>query len=98
VASYSQAGSRFSHSTLGCLTWVTHCRSQLSCAPVPLRYTMRHAVQSSSVQGIYRDLNTVRDAFDKSLQHDALDESPVEPLMDALRLIPDVTRTGMGTY
>ena len=26
-------------------------------------------------QGIYRDLNAVRDAFDKSLQYDALDES-----------------------
>jgi len=98
VASYSQAGSHFSHSTLGCLTWVTHCRSQLSCAPVPLHYTMRCAVQSSSIQGIYWDLNTVCDAFDKSLQHDALDESPMEPLMDALQLIPNVTCIGMGTY
>lgn len=49
-------------------------------------------------QGIYRDLNAVRDAFDKSLQYDALDESLVEPLMDALRLILNVTRTGMPTY
>jgi len=48
--------------------------------------------------GVYRDLNAARDAFDKSLQHDALDESPTEPLMDALRLIPDVTRTGMGAH
>lgn len=45
-------------------------------------------------QGIYRDLNAVRDAFDKSLQYDALDESLVEPLMDALRLILNVARTG----
>ncbi|KAH9053238.1 hypothetical protein EDB87DRAFT_1711186 [Lactarius vividus] len=44
-------------------------------------------------QGIYRDLNAVRDAFDKSLQYDALDESLVEPLMDALRLILNVART-----
>ena len=35
-------------------------------------------------QGIYRDLNTMRNAFSKSLQHDTLDESPMEPLMDAL--------------
>ncbi len=49
-------------------------------------------------QGVYRDLNAVRGAFDKSLQHDALDESPVVPLMDALRLILNVTRTGMSTY
>jgi hypothetical protein len=40
----------------------------------------------------------MHDAFDKSLQHNALDESPMEPLMDALQLIPDVTCTGMGTY
>jgi mediator of RNA polymerase II transcription subunit 12 len=46
-------------------------------------------------QGIYRDLNAVRDAFDKSLQYDALDESLVEPLMDALRLILNVARTGI---
>ena len=51
VVSYSQAGGRFSHSTLGCLTWVAHSRSQSSCAPMPLRYVMRRAVQSSSVQG-----------------------------------------------
>jgi mediator of RNA polymerase II transcription subunit 12, fungi type len=49
-------------------------------------------------QGIYRDLNAVRDAFDKSLQYDALDESLVEPLMDALRLILNVTRTGEPAY
>ncbi|KAI0248197.1 hypothetical protein BJV78DRAFT_1334324 [Lactifluus subvellereus] len=48
-------------------------------------------------QGIYRDLNAVRDAFDKSLQYDALDESLVEPLMDALRLILNVTRTDTAT-
>ncbi len=48
-------------------------------------------------QGIYRDLNAVRDAFDKSLQYDALDESLVEPLMDALRLILNVARTGTGS-
>jgi hypothetical protein len=44
VASYSQAGSCFSHSTLGCLTWVMHCRSQSSCTPVLLCYVMRRAV------------------------------------------------------
>ena len=48
--------------------------------------------------GVYRDLNAAHDAFNKSLQHDALDESPAEPLMDALQLIPDVTHTGMGAH
>ncbi|KAI9448864.1 hypothetical protein BJY52DRAFT_1309908 [Lactarius psammicola] len=51
------------------------------------------ALRDAFRQGIYRDLNAVRDAFDKSLQYDALDESLVEPLMDALRLILNVART-----
>jgi hypothetical protein len=47
---------------------------------------------------VYWDLNTMCDAFNKSLQHDALDKSPAEPLMDALQLISNVTHTGMGAY
>ena len=47
---------------------------------------------------MYWDLNVVRDAFDKPLQHGALDESLVEPLMDALRLTLNVTRTCMSMY
>jgi mediator of RNA polymerase II transcription subunit 12 len=68
--------------------------------PVDLRpraAALRDAVCGSVEfrQGIYRDLNAVRDAFDKSLQYDSLDECLVEPLMDALRLILNVARTGM---
>ncbi|KAI0259684.1 hypothetical protein BC834DRAFT_606637 [Gloeopeniophorella convolvens] len=71
---------------------------------VPAELRQRAAVLRDAVcgtvefrQGIYRDLNAVRDAFDKSLQYDALEESLVEPLMDALRLILNVTRTDTAT-
>jgi len=39
------------------------------------------------------DISRSGDAFDKSLQYDALDESLVEPLMDALGPILNVTRS-----
>ena len=68
-----------------------------SCTPVPLCYTMRCVVQSSSVRG-YIGTSAVHNAFDKSLQHDVLDESPAEPLTDALQPILNITHTGMGTY
>ena len=64
----------------------------------PRAVALRDAACSSVElrQGVHRDLNAVCGAFDKSLQHDALDESPAEPLMDALRLILNATRTGMN--
>jgi mediator of RNA polymerase II transcription subunit 12, fungi type len=61
-----------------------------------LSAAIRHAICDVTEfrQGIYRDLNAVRDAFERSLQYNTLDESFVEPLMDALRLILNVARTG----
>ncbi|KAI0311143.1 hypothetical protein OF83DRAFT_1152155 [Amylostereum chailletii] len=44
-------------------------------------------------QAVYRDLNAVRDAFERTLRLDSLEESLVEPLMDALRLILNVARS-----
>ncbi|KAI0045300.1 hypothetical protein FA95DRAFT_1495630 [Auriscalpium vulgare] len=62
----------------------------------PLSAALRGAVCETVEfrQGVYRDLNAARDAFEHSLQYDSLDESLVEPLMDALRLILNVARTG----
>lgn len=79
--------------TLVFLEHAPHVPSELRSRAVALRDAVCGSVEFR--QGIYRDLNAVRDAFDKSLQYDALDESLVEPLMDALRLILNVTRTGM---
>ncbi|THH13392.1 hypothetical protein EW146_g6819 [Bondarzewia mesenterica] len=60
-----------------------------------LSSAIRHAVCDITEfrQGVYRDLNAVRDAFERWLQYDTLDEVLVEPLMDALRLILNVART-----
>lgn len=44
-------------------------------------------------QGIYRNLDMARDAFETLVQYDTLEESLLEPLMDALRLILNVART-----
>jgi mediator of RNA polymerase II transcription subunit 12 len=82
--------------TLVFLEHAPHVPAELRPRAVALRDAVCGSVEFR--QGIYRDLNAVRDAFDKSLQYDALDESLVEPLMDALRLILNVTRTGMSTY
>jgi hypothetical protein len=46
--------------------------------------------------GVYRGLNAVHGALDKPLQHGVLDESPAEPLMGALQLLPGVPHS-MGT-
>jgi mediator of RNA polymerase II transcription subunit 12, fungi type len=80
--------------TLVFLEHAPHVPAELRPRAVELRDAVCSSVEFR--QGIYRDLNAVRDAFDKSLQYDALDESLVEPLMDALRLILNVTRTGMA--
>jgi len=82
--------------TLVFLEHAPHVPPELRPRAVALRDAVCGSVEFR--QGIYRDLNAVRDAFDKSLQYDALDESLVEPLMDALRLILNVTRTGMMAY
>ena len=82
--------------TLVFLEHALHVPPELRTRAVALRDEVCSSVEFR--QGIYRDLNAVRDAFDKSLQYDALDESLVEPLMDALRLILNVIRTGMATY
>jgi mediator of RNA polymerase II transcription subunit 12 len=82
--------------TLVFLEHAPHVPSELRRRAVALRDAVCGSIEFR--QGIYRDLNAVRDAFDKSLQYDALDESLVEPLMDALRLILNVTRTGMAAY
>lgn len=60
-----------------------------------LSSSIRHAVCEITEfrQGVYRDLSAVRAAFERWLQYDSLDESLVEPLMDALRLILNVART-----
>jgi mediator of RNA polymerase II transcription subunit 12 len=80
--------------TLVFLEHAPHVPAELRPRAVELRDAVCSSVEFR--QGIYRDLNAVRDAFDMSLQYDSLDESLVEPLMDALRLILNVTRTGMG--
>jgi hypothetical protein len=46
-------------------------------------------------QGVYRDLNAVREAFESSSKLESLDESLVEHLMDALRLILNVAKAGV---
>jgi mediator of RNA polymerase II transcription subunit 12 len=81
--------------TLVFLEHTPHVPPELRPRAVALRDAVCGSVEFR--QGIYRDLNAVRDAFDRSLQYDALDESLVEPLMDALRLILNVTRTGTIT-
>ncbi|KAH9993507.1 hypothetical protein BJV74DRAFT_833136 [Russula compacta] len=81
--------------TLVFLEHALHVPPELRTRAVALRDEVCGSVEFR--QGIYRDLNAVRDAFDKSLQYDALDESLVEPLMDALRLILNVTRTDTAT-
>ncbi|TFY65710.1 hypothetical protein EVG20_g5379 [Dentipellis fragilis] len=60
-----------------------------------LSATLRHAIceVTDFRQGIYRDLTAVRQAFERCLQYDTLDETLVEPIMDALRLILNVART-----
>lgn len=45
-------------------------------------------------QGVYRDLNAVRDAFERTLELNTLDEILLDHLMDALRLILNVAKTG----
>jgi mediator of RNA polymerase II transcription subunit 12, fungi type len=82
--------------TLVFLEHAPHVPSELRRRAVALRDAVCGSIEFR--QGVYRDLNAVRDAFDKSLQYDALDESLVEPLMDALRLILNVTRTGTNDY
>ncbi|KAI0293333.1 hypothetical protein B0F90DRAFT_1763644 [Multifurca ochricompacta] len=81
--------------TLVFLEHASHVPAELRPRAAALRDAVCGSVEFR--QGIYRDLNAVRDAFDKSLQYDALDESLVEPLMDALRLILNVTRTDTAT-
>jgi len=82
--------------TLVFLEHAPHVPSELRRRAVALRDAVCGSIEFR--QGVYRDLNAVRDAFDKSLQYDALDESLVEPLMDALRLILNVTRTGTNDH
>ncbi|KAI0026676.1 hypothetical protein K488DRAFT_65362, partial [Vararia minispora EC-137] len=48
-------------------------------------------------QGVYRDLNAVRDAFESSSKLETLEESLVEHLMDALRLILNVAKADAAT-
>ncbi|KAI0068850.1 hypothetical protein BV25DRAFT_1904185 [Artomyces pyxidatus] len=81
--------------TLVFLEHSTHVPEELR----PLSAAMRQAVCEAVEfrKGIYRDLNAARDAFEHSLQYDTLDESLVEPLMDALRLILNVARTDTAT-
>lgn len=45
-------------------------------------------------QGVYRDLNAVRDAFERTLKLNTLDEVLLDHLMDALRLILNVAKAG----
>jgi mediator of RNA polymerase II transcription subunit 12, fungi type len=48
-------------------------------------------------QGVYRDLNAVRTAFESSSKMDSLEEGLVEHMMDALRLILNVAKAGECT-